>query len=976
MASESDYQPTSSPLESTGSQKAATLRFGRYEVARREDGRPFELGRGGMGVTYKAVDPELRRAVVLKVISPMLLGNDPQARARFQREARSAAGVHHPHIATIFDIGEERGEDYYVMEFIEGEDLLTRIKRDGPLDALSVLRIARQVAEALDAAWQQGIVHRDIKPANLMVARRPAAREAREGPLVKVVDFGLAKALKVAGASSDDPNISSMLTGAAQAVFSPSYASPEQIEDEELDIRSDLYSLGITLWQLLTGSPTFGNTSKQRTIVGHLSKEPPFEELRAVHVPEGFIALLGKLLEKAPADRPATPEVALDEIDLLLGGGAAVEPTRSPDPGPSRVQPPPQAQPVADYSFPLVEVLRCRGALPIGEVLLLLDALAPQVDAMRQENPSAMPNLDPAYVLVQIDAPPADANELPARPLGSWPDFALRLSGAAEAAAQQTPDQTMLPSNSRGQFEDAIQAVGTLVYELLDGKPPPRVRYRPLGAINEDANAVLRRSLEGEAGFPTAAEFTQALRTALEILPSPVYRETPLIRREAPPRQTFPAPPVRQESVSTPVRREAPPRQETPIAPVREVRREAPPPRQAIPAAPDFATADLSGGQAIPPGPKRGPALLLAGAGAVGLVLLLVLLLVFWPKSRDSQEKQADAGKPPERQAEKPTPAPNPALAQQARINRLLDEADNAYFASDWKKTVEKCTETLALAPDSLSAYARRGWAYSRSGDAQRAAEDWNKAVAIPPQQSARSYNGRGLAYDGLGQKDKTLADYNKAIELDPKFAQAYSNRGIIYKAIGENDKALADYSKAIELDPKFARGYNSRGTLYKSLGENDKALADYNKAIELDPKFAQAYSNRGNVYVDLGQKDKALTEYAKAVELDPKLTQAYNSQGVIYADLGQKDKALANYSKAIELDPRNTYAYNNRGIVYQAQGETNKALADFNKAIEIDPKFAPAYRNRGLLYTQLGDLLRSKQDMAKANELARASNR
>ncbi len=314
---------------------AAALRFGRYEVLLNENGTPCELGRGGMGVTYKARDPELGRVVVLKVISALLLGHDPQARARFRREARSAAGIHHPHIATVFDIGEERGEDYYVMEFIAGEDLLSRLKRDGPLGVPAVMRIARQVAEALGAAWEQGIVHRDIKPSNLMVARRSAERETREGPLVKVVDFGLAKALK---AAADTSSLTQMSSG--RSVFSAAYASPEQIEEGEIDIRSDLYSLGVTLWQALIGQPTFGETSYQKAIVGHLSKPPPFEELRSAAVPEPFIAVLEKLLQKQAADRLATPEALLVELaaaESRLSGRSAVPP---PPPQPA---PPPAA---------------------------------------------------------------------------------------------------------------------------------------------------------------------------------------------------------------------------------------------------------------------------------------------------------------------------------------------------------------------------------------------------------------------------------------------------------------------------------------------------------------------------------------------------------------------------------------------------------------------------------------------------------
>ncbi|MEO7167280.1 MAG: serine/threonine-protein kinase, partial [Chthoniobacterales bacterium] len=167
--------------------------FGQYVIEKREDGRAWELGRGAMGVTYRALDTSLQRSVALKLIKADFTGPTSDTRERFMREARAAGALRHPSVATVYQSGidEETGQCFYAMELVEGETLDERVRRTGPLDVQSVIEIARQITAALAAAEKRGLVHRDLKPANVMIA----TGEEGDKVAIKVIDFGLAKAL-------------------------------------------------------------------------------------------------------------------------------------------------------------------------------------------------------------------------------------------------------------------------------------------------------------------------------------------------------------------------------------------------------------------------------------------------------------------------------------------------------------------------------------------------------------------------------------------------------------------------------------------------------------------------------------------------------------------------------------------------------------------------------------------------------------
>ena len=256
------------------------------------------LGAGGMGEVWRAEDTRLQRQVAIKILSDHI-ANDPEWKARFLREARTIAQLNHPNIATIYAI-EQEGEKFFIaMELIEGESL-TNIFARGPMEPREAVRIIRQVAEALEEAHGKGIVHRDIKPDNVIVSRRNA----------KVLDFGIAKQI---GGKKE----TAALTQGGMIVGTPYYMSPEQALGKPLDHRSDLFSLGVVLYEALAGHRPFSGETMTETMMHIIMTEPPAIGAVAPAVPRGLREIVARCLQKHPDRRFGGAGELIDAFDRI-----------------------------------------------------------------------------------------------------------------------------------------------------------------------------------------------------------------------------------------------------------------------------------------------------------------------------------------------------------------------------------------------------------------------------------------------------------------------------------------------------------------------------------------------------------------------------------------------------------------------------------------------------------------------------------
>ncbi|HUR55244.1 MAG TPA: serine/threonine-protein kinase, partial [Gemmataceae bacterium] len=283
--------------------KAAELFFGDYVVL-------DKLGEGGMGKVYKARQNRLGREVAIKIVRSSLLSN-PLVRKRYEREVQAASHLQHPNIVSVFDAGEVFGRYYLAMEFVDGIDLSRLIRDHGVLSVQEACEYARQAALGLQHAHDRGFVHRDIKPSNIIVSGERHVPKATEPAFVKILDMGLVREI-----GFDDGPAGADVTRDGTVVGTPDYMAPEQAKNSSgVDHRADLYSLGCTLYFLLTGQPPFpGGTPIERLLKHQLDRPDPLQGLRP-GVPDAVAELVARLMAKNPDDRPATA----GEVAAALG---------------------------------------------------------------------------------------------------------------------------------------------------------------------------------------------------------------------------------------------------------------------------------------------------------------------------------------------------------------------------------------------------------------------------------------------------------------------------------------------------------------------------------------------------------------------------------------------------------------------------------------------------------------------------------
>jgi Protein kinase domain len=411
------------------SQPDADIQIAGYRIEAR-------VGRGGMGEVYRAVQLNLGRRVALKILAADLAADD-RFRRRFLRESRIAASIDHPSIIPIYETGEAGGRLYIAMRYVDGPDLATVLRREGRLEPARTLAIITQVASALDAAHERGLVHRDVKPANILLAPGPAGSPSH----CYLCDFGLIKQVNSEQAAS-------ALTATDQFVGTIPYVAPEQIEGRAIDGRTDVYSLGCVLFQCLTGSVPFDGTNDVEVVFAHLGRPPPSLSQRHGGLPRSLDAVIGRAMAKSKEDRWPTCTALVAALEQELGGdpGAATQAFRRPDPG--------------DHST------AWGPAPPVPAAGAVTEAFSPAA---------------PAPPLARSPARP-----LPARPASGRPEGdATALAGAVPEAVHRSPPGERAPRR-RGRWWLTLAAAVVLpvgaylaAVEVFGGTTDPQVAAAP-----------------------------------------------------------------------------------------------------------------------------------------------------------------------------------------------------------------------------------------------------------------------------------------------------------------------------------------------------------------------------------------------------------------------------------------------------------------------------------------------------------------
>jgi tetratricopeptide (TPR) repeat protein/tRNA A-37 threonylcarbamoyl transferase component Bud32 len=966
--------PGERPTQPGGAELAGLVLAGRYKLLE-------QIGEGGMGTVWMARQTEpVKRVVAVKLIKPGM--DSTMVLGRFEAERQALALMDHPNIAKVLDAGAtDSGRPYFVMELVKGVPL-TKFCDDRRLTPRQRLELFAPVCHAIQHAHQKGVIHRDLKPSNVLVALYD------DRPVPKVIDFGVAKAT---GAQLTEETLH---TAFGAVVGTVEYMSPEQAGFNQLDVdtRSDIYSLGVLLYELLAGSPPF--TRKELKTAGML------EMLRAIREQEpsrpSTKLSTAEGLPTLAANRGTEPakltRLVRGELDWIVMKALEKDRNRRYETANSfamdvqryLADEPVQACPPS-FWYRLRKFARRNraaftfGAVTLGALLLVLGSVGWVIRDRRAREAALDAEVNRAVhevgPLIQ-DGKWAEALEIlqrtekllasAGRPADNLPaalqefDKDVKMAQRLEDIQSQ-PGRVEIPEETQSNRPALDRSTGDpfdvrrVEADFARAFQDHGINVTGLPA-EEAAERIRGRSIRLE--LARALDFWSSLGENLENSQRPHDWQRLLA--------------VAKLADPDPWRNR-----------LREAREHGD--RQGLEAL--VASADV---KALAPATLYllGIALFNAGARQQAVsflqqaqcqfpedlwlnVALGEMCLRYGRREEAMRCYQAALALRPR----------NPYLSCSLAImfEGLAFEHQTwerrgqgmPHFASkvEYSKAEALYTRAIELKPDFDFAISRRAYRYLQLKEWDKAIADCTRAVELRPETWV-DWSNRGIAYGESGQWDKAVADHTKVIELNGKSHDGWNRRGFAYFNLQQWDKALPDYSKLIELFPKDPSAWYNRGLTYEGLRQWDKALADFTRAIELSPRYAQAWSARGWAAGKSGQWDQAIADCTRAIELDPKWGYAWRYRGEAYTMLKQGDKALADFTKAIELDPKRADAWGGRGWAARNSGQWHQAIADCSRALELDPKARRAWLDRGYAYGRLGQWDQALADCLKAIEL------
>ncbi len=835
-----------------------------------------KLGAGGMGVVYRAEDMRLGRMVALKFL-PEDSARDTQTLERFKREARTASALDHPNICTIYEIDEDQGHPFIAMQLLQGATLQQCIG-DKPVPVEQALDWALQITDALQAAHVKGIVHRDIKPANVFITE--------ERNQVKILDFGLAKLIAnnpAASANEMTMSTGGQLTRAGAAIGTVAYMSPEQARGDTLDARTDIFSFGVLLYEMVTGHQAFSGPTWAVTVHAILGQAPVSLSESVPGLPLRLQQIIDKALIKNRDLRYQTAaEVHAELLQLKkqVDSGKSLKKVRAPSKW--AWQNWSEGQRRAATAAALIIV--------IGAAVIFGWRLSSRGTNHAVSGPTASAVPDRRSLAVLPFATVANDPKLTAFGKGLLEDVAAKLSQLSanhdvEVVPARTLEDKKVATLAEAKKEFgvnlgltvSIEEANDLVraaYSLTDAKSGKNLAGDSITAPVSDLFTIEDKLTNGVAAaleLPLRSEEKQALGTHSTSFPE-AYQYFVQGRGYL------------QESR----------RPET------------------------LTSAEIVFKQALKIDPNYG-----AAEAALGET--------YWHRYDLTKQKQWIASA--QQACTKAVDLGNAGAEGHVCLG-LLENGTGQY-----EKAVEQLQQAAQLDPTNDRAYRSLADAYQHLNQPDKAEETYKRAVAGRPQ-DWRGYTFLGAFYETQAEYEKAVAMWRRATELDPDSYTAFNGLGAALLYQGKDDEATPAFEKSIALRPNYT-AYSNLAAAYFRLRRYKQAAASFKEALALDASNYQIWGNLADAYYYGGDSAQSVEPYKKAISMaEQQLKVNPRDQAVLadladyYSMLGERKQALSYLDRALELRQGDKELLFIAAVVYNQLHETGTALEWLGKAL------------------------------------------
>ncbi|HVB35958.1 MAG TPA: protein kinase [Candidatus Acidoferrales bacterium] len=815
------------------------------------------LGQGGMGRVYKAYDKELDRTVALKVLQPELT-TDANAMQRFKQELLLASRISHKHILRIHDLGEADGVKFISMAYVEGKDLHHLLREEGKLPTERAQKIAEQLCEALDAAHSEGVVHRDLKPQNVLMGKNDH---------VYVSDFGLAKSLE---------SSTSGMTRAGQYLGTPKYMAPEQVEAKPVDNRTDLYALGLILYEMVTGEEAFKGDSTLQIMYRRVKEKPPNPKQVNPELPDNLTRVILRCLERDPARRyPSAKEILAD-----LQSGRATPAGRS-----------------VQIALPEVGKRWWYAAAGVMAILIAMVAIPAVRHMIFPNRPGSSGSAPPQGV------PPLSSGRfvavLPLQIVGDQSQLGYVAQGIEEALSAKlfqlkdirvtSPDEAG-KANQKQSLPKIARALGAnlLVQGMLQGSGD-KIRIDVNLEDVADGKQLWSKEFNGVTGdlFTLEDQIYNQLVSALNVNPT----NEELAKAEARPTDNVAAYDLYLRGRNALRGHDS----------------------KSIEAGLNYFSQALKQDGSF--------ALAYSGIADASLRMYVIKKDSFWTQKALAAAQQADQlnDKLPEVHTTlgsvyNATGKYAEAVAELRRALTLAPSSDEAYrrlgdaylLSGNGAQAIAAFQKAILLNPYYWGNQEGLGGAYFQLGDYAKALESFRQVTVLEPDIDA-GYENMGNVYLQEGKYQECIPYFQHALQIEPYWT-TYSNLGMAYFYLKQYRDSAGMFEKAVALNPNDAQAVVNLADAYRWSGQQDKARASYQQAIslgykelEINPQSASAMAQMALSYAKIGEAQQADNFIRRARSIDKSNVNYIYFEAEVDAILNRPADALKALREAFE---------------------------------------------------------------------------